>query len=78
MAKTGERINLREGGYVDAWLCLCGNHANLSGFYPCTAAGVEVEPTPEAWGGIWYRCDECGRVIDQRTGAVRHPEEATT
>lgn len=57
-----------EPKYADAWVCLCGNRPDLEGFYPCTDAGVQCEPT--AWAG-WlnnlYECDRCHRIIDGLT-----------
>jgi len=47
---------------VDEYMCPCGNHANRSGFYPCDANGVEMEPTIESdWSGL-YVCMKCGRL----------------
>lgn len=49
------------------WACLCGNQPWESGFYPCDAAGNEVDPTPTDWTTNWYVCAQCGRIIDQDT-----------
>jgi hypothetical protein len=40
------------------------------GFYPCDAAGADVEPTPEDWTGDTYVCERCGRIIDQDTREI--------
>lgn len=61
-----ERITLEEG-YEDEWVCVCGNTAIDSGFFPCLLDGTEVEPTEaDGWVNL-YRCAECGRVINQDT-----------
>jgi hypothetical protein len=49
------------------WVCICGNQPSSNGFYPCTDAGQQVDPTPQAWNGRVYVCDRCSRIIDQRT-----------
>lgn len=68
---TRERIVLREGGYVDAWVCVCGNTPNHEGFYPCDRHGNLVEPDLDGpWDERRYRCDRCRRIIDQDTGYV--------
>jgi hypothetical protein len=61
-----ERIRVEGGEFT----CLCGNASTSDGFSPCDANGVAVEPTPEAWDGVRYVCDRCGRIINQHTGAV--------
>ena len=64
---------------ADSWICLCGNTPVKEGFFPCDSNGNQVEPTPEDWTGIYYVCDNCGRIIDQRNLRVvaqRPPEEA--
>jgi hypothetical protein len=67
----GERIELKEGGYLDAWKCICGNTPSDDGFFPCDEAGDDTEPDLGGyWDGVRYRCDRCGRVIDQDTGEV--------
>lgn len=57
----------RERGDRDAWICACGNVPSGDGFYPCNAAGNEVEPVEGAWDGVLYVCNGCGRIIDQNT-----------
>lgn len=52
----------------DNWICNCGNYAALHGFYACDADGNLIEPAGE-WDNL-YRCDQCGRVIDQRNHKV--------
>jgi hypothetical protein len=49
------------------WECRCGNTPIQQGFFPCDKWGRLVEPTPEEWTGIYSRCDQCGRIIDQRS-----------
>lgn len=52
----------------DAWLCVCGNTPATGGFYACDDDGDLIEP-----GGDWeylYRCESCGRVIDDRDHQV--------
>lgn len=48
----------------DAWTCVCGNTPCSGGFYSCDADGDLIEPGEE-WDCL-YRCDRCGRVIDDR------------
>ncbi|HYT36280.1 MAG TPA: hypothetical protein VEL49_03800 [Ktedonobacteraceae bacterium] len=52
------------------WVCICGNVPSDEGFYPCDEQGNMVEPTPEEWTTKLYRCDRCGRIIDQDTRKV--------
>lgn len=52
-----------ELGNRDAWICLCGNEPQDDGFYPCDAAGKEIEPAA-GWNGL-YVCHRCGRIIQQ-------------
>jgi len=56
-----------EEGYPDVWICTCGNTPNSEGFYACDIKGNEVEPTPELWDGIHYKCSSCGNIINQDT-----------
>jgi hypothetical protein len=55
---------------LDGLQCLCGNEALLEGFFPCDEHGTLVEPTTEDWNGFLYRCDRCGRIFNQYSGAV--------
>ena len=58
----------------DDWVCLCGNTALTSGFFPCSQEGEQVEPTPEEWATNCYVCEQCGRIIrqsDRRVVGVR-------
>lgn len=52
---------------VDAWgsfkECVCGNTPATGGFTPCDTTSKDAEPV-EGWGGL-YRCDDCGRLIDE-------------
>lgn len=61
---TTEHI-VDECGTGDTWVCLCGNQTHLSGFYPCTKKGKYVEPVKGLWGGLYYKCAQCGRIINQ-------------
>jgi hypothetical protein len=54
----------------DSWVCLCGNEPHLYGFFASDLHGRRVEPTPDAWNGVSYVCDQCGRVIDQFSRCV--------
>lgn len=52
-------------GRVDQWghlTCVphCGNTPETDGFFPCTPAGVHIEPD-KAWQGH-YICDACGLI----------------
>ena len=50
-------------GNSEAWVCLCGNRAELDGFFPCDDNGNEVVPL-QGWENL-YVCFRCGRIIDQ-------------
>jgi hypothetical protein len=64
---TGEYITHEEQDR-DAWVCLCRNMPCYSGFYSCDEDGDLIEPGDE-WGYL-YRCETCGRVIDDRDHRV--------
>jgi hypothetical protein len=67
-AVNTESISLGEN--EDAWLCLCENYAEDDGFYTCDEDGNWIEGfTDGEWDNL-YRCQTCGRVIDQRVGKV--------
>lgn len=58
----------------DALICLCGNDPTLDGFACSTRDGVSLEAPADSeidrldeWDGEHYRCERCGRVIDQDT-----------
>lgn len=55
---------------TDSIACLCGNHPNADGFYPCLATGQYVEPLRDGPWGDLYRCDRCDRVIRYPDGLV--------
>jgi hypothetical protein len=52
----------------DAWICVCGNMPCYGGFYSCDEDGDLIEPGDE-WEYL-YRCETCGRVIDDRDHKV--------
>jgi len=54
----------------DCWECICGNHAEDDGFYTCDRDGNLIEATTDSWWDELYRCERCGRVIDQRNHQV--------
>nr|WP_199082486.1 hypothetical protein [Pedobacter sp. ASV19] len=60
---TGEYITHEEQDR-DAWVCVCGNMPCHGGFYSCDEDGDLIEPGDE-WEYL-YRCETCGRVIDDR------------
>jgi len=62
----------------DAWECLCGNTCMHEGFYPCDTLGNTVEPTERDWPVPLWVCDNCGAIIDQRTGEKVGVRAATT
>ncbi|MNL27438.1 hypothetical protein D3C87_1490300 [compost metagenome] len=60
---TGELITHQEQDR-EAWVCVCGNMPNYNGFYACDEDGDLIEPGNE-WEYL-YRCEYCGRVINDR------------
>ena len=64
---TGEYITNEEQDR-EAWICLCGNMPCYNGFYSCDEDGDLIEPGNE-WEYL-YRCETCGRVIDDRDHKV--------
>lgn len=64
---TGEYITHEEQDR-DAWVCVCGNTPDYGGFYSCDKDGDLIEPGNE-WEYL-YRCETCGRVIDDRNHKV--------
>lgn len=64
---TGECITHEEQDR-DGWVCVCGNMPCYGGFYSCDEDGDLIEPGDE-WGHL-YRCEDCGRVIDDRDHKV--------
>ncbi|MES2454796.1 MAG: hypothetical protein V4594_04620 [Bacteroidota bacterium] len=59
-----------EQGDRDCWICLCGNYPESHGFYPCDSWGDPMEPTVGSGWLELYRCEQCGRIIDQNTHLV--------
>lgn len=51
------------------WHCVCGNVPSLEGFHPCNYAGNSVEPEAGVWDVPLYRCDRCGRIVED----LSHP-----
>jgi len=66
-AVTGEYITHEEQDKY-AWICICGNTPDHGGFYSCDEDGDLIEPGDE-WEHL-YRCEDCGRVIDDRDHKV--------
>jgi hypothetical protein len=62
MVGTKEYIKHEEGNQ-EAWICVCANHPDSDGFFPCDKDGNEMEPA-EGWENL-YVCGRCGRIIDQ-------------
>jgi hypothetical protein len=60
---TGEFITHVEQDR-EAWVCVCGNMPCYNGFYACDEDGDLIEPGNE-WEYL-YRCEYCGRVINDR------------
>lgn len=48
----------------EAWVCVCGNMPYYNGFYACDEDGDLIQPGNE-WEYL-YRCEYCGRVINDR------------
>jgi hypothetical protein len=48
----------------EAWVCVCGNMPCYNGFYACDEDGDLIEPGNE--GEYLYRCEYCGRVINDK------------
>ena len=65
---AAEKITVTDGD-LD---CLCGNRADLDGFFACLGGGTPVEPAdlPGLWEGRLYVCTRCGRIVDGETGEV--------
>jgi len=64
---TGEYITHEEQDEY-AWVCICKNTPDTGGFYSCDEDGDLIEPGDE-WEHL-YRCDYCGRVLDDRDRRV--------
>ncbi|MEQ7802148.1 hypothetical protein ABDJ41_20300 [Pedobacter sp. ASV1-7] len=64
---TGEYIT-HEQQDRELWVCVCGNMPNYNGFYACDEDGDLIEPGNE--GEYLYRCEYCGRVINERDHQV--------
>lgn len=74
VTKTKGKIGLEEG--TDAWVCLCENVADGSGFHPCDKGGNEMAPDEGGdWDGL-YVCAGCGRIIQEKNLKVvgRNPD----
>lgn len=67
-AGTGEMISF--DGDWDTWLCVCGNYAEDAGFYTCDEDGNGIDSYSSIEWDNLYRCERCGRVIDQRDHKV--------
>lgn len=63
------RERIESDAFNEGWTCPppCRNTIDTSGFYPCDAAGAEVEPTAAEWDGKSLVCAECGRIMDATT-----------
>jgi len=55
------------GEDINAWICVCGNHAEREGFSSCDLDGNDMEVGLELSCKDFYRCNSCGRLIDQRS-----------
>jgi len=66
----------QDEGDVDSIRCGCGNTPDREGFYPCDAAGNDLESPLDTWNGErwipevatkWdgqhWKCDKCGLVF---------------
>lgn len=60
---TGEFITHVEQDR-EAWVCVCGNMPCCNGFFACDEDGDLIQPGNE-WEYL-YRCEYCGRVINDR------------
>jgi hypothetical protein len=63
---TSEQITV-ETDFKGAWICLCGNTSDSTGFYACDEKGFQMEPTLESNWKSHYICGICGRIIDSET-----------
>ncbi|MEJ2901631.1 hypothetical protein WAE58_04320 [Pedobacter panaciterrae] len=68
MKVDSHSIRFRSGH--NDWICKCGNTPSAEGFYTCDADGNDIEPEVCTDWDHLYRCDRCGRVIDQRNHKV--------
>lgn len=58
------------GEDVNAWICVCGNHFECDGFSGCDLDGNDMELfMVQDWEDL-YRCNSCGRLIDQSSRKV--------
>jgi hypothetical protein len=66
------------GDIKDAWVCLCGNSPDYTGFFPCDKDGNEMVPDVASNWDDLYVCARCGRIIKQSTlevvGHNPHPK----
>lgn len=64
---TGEYIT-HEQQQGDEWICVCKNTACYDGFYACDEDGNLIKPGND--GEYLYRCEYCGRVINDKDHQV--------
>lgn len=58
------------GDDTDAWICVCGNHEEREGFSSCDLDGNDMDPVlAPGWADL-YRCNSCGRLIEQNTRKI--------
>lgn len=58
------------GDDTDAWICVCGNHAEREGFSSCDLDGNDKDPLMASALEDLYRCNSCGRLIDQHSRKI--------
>lgn len=50
--------------------CVCGNTPWKLGFVSCTPDGHLINESEDAGQNPFFRCDQCGAILDARTGQV--------